>query len=135
MLPHLTLEPSLGALDPNIRSLVQATNSLGIKTYWSCEGHESASMIQSPVPCVVMDYRSSNKKGFGTLILSVGSLNEEHLGELDWQFLPRYRVGNGSPFLALSPRYYSSQLPTILAQRQREAQQLAEIIIEMKLRS
>ena len=128
MFPELSLHPDYQYVEPGIRSLVRAINSLGIKTYWSCEGHHSPSVIQSPIPRVVMDHGSANHNGFGILIIAVGILNEKHLHEAIWNFQPSSRVGNGSPFLTLEPIHYSCSTPEILDDRKREVGELVKII-------
>ncbi len=132
MLPTLTLTPSYDHLDPPIRDLVCAINGLGIKTYWSCGGHISPSAIQSTVPKIILDHASADHKSFGTLIVAVGILNEDHLRELAWSFIPNNHAGNGSPFLSLAPRLFPYDEPSeILSRRQQEAKLLTQIIRDL----
>lgn len=125
MIPHLSKTPDYDRIDSNIRDLVKVINDLGIETYASCEGHLDTRCSQ--VPYVLFNICGSTEHSFCHLVQAVGTLN--NIFDInDWIFVPNNRVGNGSPFLTLRPKYSQKETSAILKLRHQQVVKLVEIL-------
>src|SRR3989338_5462783 len=120
MLPILSLRPNYNEIEPGICDLVRAINSLGIKTFTSCEGHTDP--CRPAYPHVAIDFDSAKRQGFRILILAISVLNRDFFGK--WTLFPK-ESGDGSALLFVKPVFASSRN---LDRTQIQAKKLAGII-------
>jgi len=55
--------------ESKIRELVGAINALGVKTFWSCEGHKEFKLTGAPVPTVAINLKDSPPEAISFEIL------------------------------------------------------------------
>lgn len=111
-------------MDPKIRKLVHAINRLGVKTFWSCEGHKSYTLINSPFPAVGIMIKDLSSAAIFKLFEIVGYFNKEcvHSFNLSWYIEPH------PEYLMLRPEYISKE---DLEGLQTQADELAEFIYKV----
>jgi hypothetical protein len=107
--------------DPKIRKLVKSINLLGVKTFWSCEGHSDGRLSGSPVPAIGITTKDSSKEGLDKLFELIGIFNfnrRDHISIGAWVFVPH------ETYLLLQFRNETGELAEIHL----EAIQLGEFI-------
>ncbi|MFA5791603.1 MAG: hypothetical protein WC884_01030 [Candidatus Paceibacterota bacterium] len=107
--------------DPKIRELVKSINLLGVKTFWSCEGHSDGRLTGSHVPAIAITTKDSLKEGLDKLFELIGIFNfnrRDHISIGAWVFVPH------ETYLLLQFRNETGELAEIHL----EAKQLGEFI-------
>lgn len=128
MMMEVTTSPCYESLEKRIVPLVKAINSLGIATYWSCEGHEAPSITSSFFPRVIVCFSSSTscEQDFSSLFRAITLFNKKFPDE-GWIVLPADMGSIGA--FSLMP---NTQIHVSLRRCQAQAKMLAEIIQKIK---
>lgn len=128
MVMQITVNPNYEQMDKRIVPLVKAINSLGIATYWSCEGHEAPSIISSFFPRVIVCFLNDNshRQDFSSLFRALAIYNRRFPDE-SWIVLPADIGSMGAFSLRPNTQNYVS-----LRRRQAQARELVRIIQKIK---
>ena len=127
-MPNTEIDIEYAGVEQKIRMLVHEINLLGVKTFWSCEGHKCPSLTGKRFPAIgimIKDLLLSPKAIFRLFEL-VGYFNETMVRSFDprWYFEPHHE------YLMLRPEYSGEDVKEL----QTQAKELAELINKVRKR-